>query len=242
MENLKEKLEKGLLPLYSELFPSLDVEKETAFIMQWGNKFPTEKNTGILFVGKAVNGWAKKEDQSFEKLFAIHDQMKWAENLWNSRKNDDSKTQYLTRRSAFWRVIKGITSSYYEDVDQWYAHIAWSNLYKISPNKSNDGGNPNAKDKGKQLDLCRRILKKEIEILSPKYVIFLTSGWESKSGFLWYINNKQHTEHIEEITWGGNNKIRVYEINDVTFITSVHPQGKNEELHKKNIINLLKKY
>jgi len=242
MDNLKEKLEKGLKPLYDELFPKLDVEKETAFIMQWGDKFPIEKNTGILFVGKAVNGWAAKDKQSFEKLFAIHDQMKWVDNLWNPRKDDNSKKQYLTKQSAFWIVIKGIASKYYEDVNQWYSHIAWSNLYKISPNTSKGGGNPSKENIDKQLDLCRRILKSEIEILSPKYVVLFTSGWESKTGFLWYINGKQHTKQINEIPWNGNNKIRVYNIIDTIFITSVHPQGKNEEKHINTIVELLKKY
>jgi hypothetical protein len=240
MENFKEKLRDGLKPLYEDLFNNLNIgfnrETDTAFVMNWGENFPTEMNTGILFVGKAVNGWAKKEDQSFEKLFARKDQMKWVEDLWDSKKN------YVTKKSAFWRVIKGIIANYDKTANPWYSYIAWSNLYKISPNNSKGGGNPSKNEKDNQLALCRIILQKEIEILSPKYVILLTSGWESKTGFLWYLNGKQHTTHLEEITWSGKNKIRVYKINDTIFITSVHPQGKNEAEHVKQIINILNKY
>ena len=222
--------------MFNNLNIGFNRETDTAFVMNWGENFPTERNTGILFVGKAVNGWAKKEDQSFEKLFARKDQMKWVEDLWNSKDN------YVTKKSAFWRVIKGIITNYDKTINPWYSYIAWSNLYKMSPNNSKGGGNPSKKEKDNQLALCRKILQKEIEILSPKYVILLTSGWESKTGFLWYLNGKQHTIHLEEITWGGKNKIRVYKINDTLFITSVHPQGKNEDEHVKQIINILNKY
>lgn len=239
MVYLKEKLENGLKPLYEELLSGSDVkfdkENETSFVLQWGDKFPVEKNEGILFVGKAVNGWAKKEDQSFEKLFARGDQMKWVDDLWNR------KEEYATGKSAFWRVIKGISSKYNE-TNPWYSHVAWSNLYKISPNKSQGGGNPDKNAKDKQLNLCRKIFKTEIEILSPKYVILLTSGWESKTGFLYYLNGNQHTKHIEEKTWGKDYKIKVYDINNTIFITTVHPQGKNEKEHIKKIVELLRKY
>ncbi|MDL2308370.1 uracil-DNA glycosylase family protein [Bacteroidales bacterium OttesenSCG-928-B11] len=240
MENLKEKLEQGLRPLYEELFNSLhinfDRETETSFVMQWGENFPANNNEGILFIGKAVNGWLKKEDQTFEKLFARGDQMTWIDNLWKSKEG------YATGRSAFWRVIKGIASKFTNGADSWHSSIAWSNLYKISPNNAKGGGNPDKKRKERQLNLCREILKKEIEILSPKYVILLTSGWESEPGFLWYMNDKQHTHHIEEKTWGKKEKIRVYKIHDIVFIASVHPQGKNESKHIEAITDLMKKY
>jgi hypothetical protein len=240
MENLKENLKQALATLYGELLNNPDMkfdrETETAFVLQWGDNFPTEKHTGILFVGKAVNGWAKKEEQSFEKLFARNDQMKWVENLWNSGGN------YATGRSAFWRVIKGIMTKYDKDAKPWYSYAAWSNLYKVSPNNAKGGGNPNKQDKDKQLNLCKQIFKTEIEILSPKFVIMLTSRWETHPGFLYCVNNNQHTKHIEEITWGNNDTIRVYEINGTIFIASVHPQGKKEEIHVKTIVELLKKY
>jgi len=56
MENFKEKLRDGLKPLYEDLFNNLNIgfnrETDTAFVMNWGENFPTERNTGILFVGK----------------------------------------------------------------------------------------------------------------------------------------------------------------------------------------------
>lgn len=235
MESLKEKLKNALESLYNEeVFPSLDVEKETAFVMQWGDKFPVAKNAGILFVGQAVNGWAKKEDQSFEKLFARKDQMKWVDERRHPKENP------VMNKSSFWRVVKEISSKYYKVDDQWYSHVAWSNLYKISPNESNGRGNPSKYSKDKQLDLCRRILQTEIEILSPKYVILLTSGWE-RSGFLKKINDNQHTKPIDEQPFD-KYKVKVYKIKDTYFFASVHPRSKDEKKHVNAIISLLSKY
>ena len=241
METLRAQFKNRLNPLYDELFSDLNVEKETAFVMQWGDKFPTEINTGILFVGKAVNGWFGKKYQSFEKLLNITNKMQWVKDQWNRKKTKDSKKQpYITKRSAFWKVIKGITLEYYKDPNQWHSYVAWSNLFKKSPN---DRGNPQKIDE-KLKDLCKRILKAEIEILSPKYVIFLTSGWEEKYKFLKYLNDNQSPKMIDEQKWKGKNKeykVGLYNINDTIYITSVHPQGKKEAPHIKTIVEFLSK-
>ncbi|MDR1104364.1 MAG: hypothetical protein LBK92_03295 [Endomicrobium sp.] len=66
MNNIKENLKQELALLYDELFTSANIgfdrENETAIVLQWKNKFPTEKHAGILLVGKVVNAWTIKED------------------------------------------------------------------------------------------------------------------------------------------------------------------------------------
>jgi hypothetical protein len=234
MNNIKENLKQALAPLYDELFTSSDIgfdrKNETAFVLQWGENFPIEKNTGILFVGKSVNGWKEEEERTFENLFARHDQMKWIDDSW------EAKDRYATGKSAFWRVIYGIMSQYDKDANPWYAYTAWSNLYKISPA---DEGNPNATQKNKQLEICRKIFKTEIDILSPKFVIMLVSDW--KNDFLKYLNDNQPVQSIEKVSWN-NRETEVYKIHNTFFITSVHPQGKKEDIHVKTIVNFLKKY
>ena len=81
------------------------------------------------------------------------------------------------------------------------------------------------------------ILKKEIEILSPKTVVFLT-GQSWANDFLRYLNHKQNTKSILQKTWG-QYTCKVYEIDDRVFILSEHPQGKTETDHTQCILDLL---
>lgn len=55
MENLREKLITTLKPYYDEILTDLE-PKNTTFLIQFGEKFPTEENKGIIFVGRSVNG------------------------------------------------------------------------------------------------------------------------------------------------------------------------------------------
>lgn len=102
-----------------------------------------------------------------DRIFARNDQIEWVNNLSGNTKG------YNTRKSAFWRLIKKVAITYYPD--KWYSNNAWTNLYKIAPWKD---CNPSRKLQNAQRKYCFELLKNEIEILSPKYVIMLTSGWE----------------------------------------------------------------
>ncbi|OAV64285.1 hypothetical protein Barb6_03320 [Bacteroidales bacterium Barb6] len=116
---IKEELENGLRPLYSELLEAIGcyLEKNPdkhpcAFCAQWGKEFPEEKNSGILFVGRTTYGWHDEDldvDTVFAKVFAHNDQMEWASDY---------------TKSAFWRVIRKTTQMFYPK--EWQAHVAWS--------------------------------------------------------------------------------------------------------------------
>lgn len=153
MENLKENLKKELQPLYEKMTDGNTFSNICVFCMQWGDKFPEKENDGILFVGKAVNGWIHdKTDidtlfgEDCHRIFARCDQMKWVHNLENDVK-------YNTKKSAFWRVVKAISQNFYPK-NEWYANVAWSNLYKIAPYK---GGNPDKNLRKEQVKLCVEI-------------------------------------------------------------------------------------
>jgi len=234
MDYLENTLKEKLLPLYSRMLGNNTYQNICSFCVQWGKNFPQKQNDGILFVGKAVNGWINNETDieilfgnSEERIFNRKDQMEWVHNL---ERNFEG---YNTRKSAFWRVIKGISSNFHS-AKNWFSYIAWSNLCKIAPFT---GGNPNDGLYYEQLEYCQEILLKEIEILSPKFVIFLTSGWEKD--FLYYLNGNNQTKSIKKVSWCGN-ETKLYEIKGVYYITSVHPQGKPEAKHIETIIELMK--
>lgn len=231
---MKELLKATLKPLYQALLPKVTSKNKVyTFCLQWGNNFPKEVNTGILYVGKATNGWVtntRDVDILFgdtkERVFARYDQMAWVHNLEKDKK-------YNTLNSAFWRVIKKICQSVYGS-EGWYSHVAWSNLYKVSFEK----GNPDAKLKKEQLELCKKVLQEEIRILSPKYVVFLTSGWEKS--FFDHLTKGLTRENLPVVKWGGKHETRAFKVGKTILICSAHPQGKNEYEHAMAIVGMMK--
>ncbi len=234
MKSRVNEIKKSIFPIYKNLLEDNTFNEICTFCFQWGKDYPFDRNLGILFVGKAVNGWITNEtdaQQLFDtenpdRIFARNDQMEWV----NSHSGITSG--YNTRKSAFWRLIKKVSETYYPE--RWYSSIAWTNLYKIAPFK---GGNPNGKLQYTQRKYCFDILKREIEILTPKYVIFLTSGWEWP--FIKYLNGNGKAKIIDEKLWNNKYKTTMLEVNRTRFIVSYHPQGKKEWNHRNAIIELI---
>lgn len=231
MKNFQNELKEVLKPLYKKLLNEVTFEDICTFCVQWGPKFPKENNTGLLFIGKAVNGWVNDETDvdvlfgdSDNRVFDRKDQMVWVNNA-------EGGESYNTKKSAFWRVVKRISAKYYPE--DWYTNIAWSNLCKIAPFSQ---GNPSDKLYYEQLESCQQILSREIEILSPKVVIMFTSGWEKD--FLNYLNDNNELQSQSTIEWDGY-KTQLYVIKGTKFIVSQHPQGKAEDKHVDAILNLI---
>ena len=226
----KEFIRQELIPLYEELLDNNSFGYVLPFCIQWGENFPSAKNEGILFVGKAVNGWDTHDKDvnilfgnSDKRIFARDEQMKWVS-------TGEGCQGYNSKRSAFWRAIKGVTQNFHPK-EEWYSYVAWSNLYKL-----NQGGNPKASLRNEQHDICKRILEKEIEIFSPKFVVMFTSGWERD--FLFFLNDNNDPVKKSSIKWG-NHETRLYKINDIVYIVTLHPQGKKENIHVEAIVSLI---
>jgi hypothetical protein len=234
---MKEELKEKLLPLYKSLLQTSNSEKDIyTFCLQWGNQFIEEDNSKILFVGKATNGWITNSKdieilfgETEKRIFARGDQMKWVGNLENNVKG------YNTRKSAFWRIIKRVTE-YKNGKSEWQNKIAWSNLYKLSIAK----GNPDEKLKKTQLEICKKILETEIEILKPKYVVFITSKWENE--FIEYLTKNKEKQNYKSLIWGKNYKTFGFTVDKLNYIISVHPQGKNENEHFKKIKEIMENF
>jgi uracil-DNA glycosylase len=232
---MKEEISTALKPMYSEMLSGIKTKKGVCtFCLQWGEDFPFGQHTGILYVGKATNGWVTTSrdcemlfGNTGDRIFARHDQMKWVHNL-------EGDVKYNTKSSAFWRVIKTVSKTVYKN-EPWYSKVAWSNLFKIA----HETGNPNSALKKEQYELCKRILMKEIELLSPKFVVFLTSGRET--GFVKYLSGNNDCQWIDTQKWGGKYETKACKVNDTYLICSQHPQGKNEHTHAKAIVDIIKK-
>lgn len=229
-----------LKPLYQVLLDEIGEAKGEAYIkfcIQWGALFPQEENTGIVFYGRANNGWmcfdTTAEDifdpNNSNRAFDRDDQMIWVEDCAGTVKG------YNTNSSAFWRVVRKVTREFYPENE--LQHIAWSNLCKVAP----DGTNPSDSLYWSQLHAAGEIMKTEVEYFSPKHVVLLTGeGWAMP--FLKQIFGTDEPMVIDIATFGAakSYEIRVYRNRSVFYYVSEHPQGKNESTHIETLINLIK--
>ena len=234
--SMKQSLYKALKPLYTELLEQLSEEDKSItspFCVQWGKNFPTTLFSGLLFVGRATDA-TKSVDVLFDGEgdslgFARPNQMSW---LATSTTNNN----YNWRQSPFWRLISKVSQDYTEG--EWFNGIAWSNLCKIAPSEA---GNPSDSLYDAQLSACQKILKSEIKILSPKFVILLTGDSWAKD-FLSYLDDKKTCSPIDKVEWGNNYTMEIYLINEVYFLRTEHPQGKPEQSHIEGIKSIIEKY
>ncbi len=164
----------------------------------------------IVFYGRAVNGWCNfNKDDIFSNFNVIeenikNDNLQWVIDLFN-----DPNEEWNPHRSAFWRLIKSISSEIYDDSSfEVINKIAWSNIYKVSKAAEK---NPSQGLMNTQFDVVKEILKLELDIYQPKTAIFLTSlGWVNP--FLKYVGVEysvpMNTNKYVELIGKYNNTIK----------------------------------
>lgn len=233
------RLEPVLRPLYQELMNSVKhiFGKKYAFAVQWGDHYPSFLNKGILFVGRATNKWHTTEEdlevlfgdpQENSTIFNCDDQMTWVNDCARGEK-------YQTNRSAFWRVIREVSKSFYPEDE--LNHVAWSNVCKI---QKEGGKNPEGRFFDSQIETCQKIFKAEMDVLSPKFVIMLVGGY-GKREILTYMNCETMPDKIETRTWDIY-KADVYKIDETVYVCSEHPMGKNEREHIECLKSIVSDY
>lgn len=231
---LRERLKQVLLPLYKRA--NINISPEASpYCTNWASKFPEESKRGILFVGKATNGW---DNGHIKDLDAFFNDPHFLGNTERMRQDHTGQSKgFNPNRSAYRRMIRNIGEYIYGK--EWYDYIAWTNLYKFAPCKR---GNPHSDLRRQQLSACKEILAQEIDILDPKIVIFFTSGWETE--FISYLSQGQGLDtplHATQ-TPDGKVKITLYEKQNRFFILTSHPQGKQEKEMFNKIKDLIKTY
>ena len=231
---MKEKMKEALRPIYDKMLKDtsinewseiIDGEKRAYPCMApvVGNNYPKEPRTGFMFYGRANNGWEEGVDDTFDTIY-------------NAQL--DGLHQYIRdNESAFFRVAGRVFSEYYGD--DWLSHVVYSNLYKVSRHKKN----PTDPECNVQLKYVKEIFEKEVETMSPKFVVLLT-GENWAKVFLWHINGNEIPAPLETKKWADDYKysLSVYKIDEVYYIVSEHPQGKKEDLHAEAILSIFEKY
>lgn len=197
----------------------------------------------LMVIGRAVNGWdvelnslnsSNKSDLIEEVTATLRDEnwmgnLKWVTDRWAS--NDGN---YNTKRSAFWRLVNELAYDFSDDTTNnlYFDSVVWSNLYKVVPN---GGGNPSAKLRNIVFESCLNILREEIAYFKPKYIVFLT-GYQKQWWAKPFLDSLQVTNVLQKpigfVEFAG-----VY--NNITIVVGQHPQGKNGDVHLKNILDAL---
>lgn len=143
-----------------------------------GNEYQG-KPLRILFVGRAVDGsWCKinpgSAEEIVDQIFAsAMDTAQIGKGIVSYVDDDGNEQQYNYNRSPFFQLCHAVMEQLGFG-DDWSEHLAWTNLYKLSPCS---GGNPNNKLINATLNSCACILRKEISFLRPTHIVFITGDW-----------------------------------------------------------------
>ncbi len=196
----------------------------------------SDLKNGLMVVGKAVNGWHQFQiaEKDFEDLYEEKPEPLGQNGDVEAffRENSCSSKKYNMNRSAFWRTVRNTAKGLFDCNDRNFGkYIIYSDLYKIAL----PGKNPDPYLKQLELPECMEILRKEIQLWKPAFILFLT-GWEWVDPFLVNFEQKdglicsdksQNDDLLEE--WG--------QFPDGCRIAAIpHPQGKPEKLLSGKVI------
>lgn len=249
--------------LYAELFKEFSEDNELAsmahFVAIKGRRYE-KSDVRLMIIGRAPNGWSQFPDYSdknrfgeiAEKQFLATDRMTHSngdlsqDNGWLDNRNGKLYSShcptYCVSNKAFWSYSKMIFESLTGTQDKseiWTEHIAWSNLYKLSPV---NGGNPSKGTKQRQMDICIEILKKELDTLKPTHILFIT-------GYEWFTPFEKIfvkvTECKDKKINRGNNINSVFVEGTASYgsakvVIACRPEYRKKNDYVQEVINFLK--
>ncbi|MCF8450207.1 MAG: hypothetical protein K9G49_10095 [Taibaiella sp.] len=225
--------------LIQKLYTNKTVYRETKMCL-FNSKKGKDYNGKLMIIGRAVNGWGdptknidKKAAHNPVFIDSVLDYLEKATGNFKEQMIAPDEG-YSHNSSAFTRLKRSIAHKLIPcPKSEANCNIVWSNLYKVSPS---DKGNPSPKLMELQLPHCINILKMEIEYYQPEVIIFLTSyrnkWWWGKEVIapLGITNILPAPLGLVEIAGTYNGK---------KVVVGQHPQGKNEAIHLKNILEAL---
>lgn len=156
----------------------------------WNEKYSWLSSESINVIDKTntiINIWNEYDNGMENYRFSEKDpncrlsfedarRLEWVHSF--DRKNKDQTDNFTkndikgrkTESFPFWSTTKRWAIELNTNDDSWSKKIAWTNLYKVSPA---NGGNPDKNLCALQLETCKNILAKEIEMLKPTHIIVI---------------------------------------------------------------------
>lgn len=182
---MKGFISEKFVELWNDACKNLPPEERTSQFAATKGKNYDRNEVKLLLVGRAVNGWKlmdenhptpeKMAEWADDRLYCNAECGSWVEKRGNALY---VKGQSY-RLGAFWNYAKEIwlrlqPTGYTEDSSSvWLENIAWSNLYKLSP----ESGNPSDDSKNLQKKICCEMLKEEVRAFRPTHILMMT-GWD----------------------------------------------------------------
>lgn len=182
----------------SKQYLDSDINDLRMFDTQVGQDYPKEKRKGLLFYGRATNGWSFYGDEH-EPINVI---------LTKNRKR------------PFFKLLYWVGWTYYDE--NYCNTIAWSNIYKIAP----DGGNPSEFLCAAQEGYAKTIIKREIEILSPGVIVLVTGNTVGKKWSKPFFDAFPNLQEIDKRIWSGaeDNITTLYSDGNLNVILTNRPE------------------
>ncbi len=231
------------------------------FVPMEGSKYCNCKDyqgTGLrlMLVGRAVNGWNKMNAQNkIDFITEINNQFN--NNILDKaitlnakgRLCFNPKSRYTLTRSPFWRTAKKIWEGLVRGANpaepKWIENIVWSNLYKVSPYKTDNTSktaNPTKMMCDLQQLICRNLLKEEIEFYKPTHILLVTDwNWIAdykENSFLSVFLTHEKTEdrYVVGTAW--------YECCNgvkIPVVITCRPEGNNETAFVNDVLEYFRK-
>jgi len=197
--------------LLARNYTEKDIENLSPFKSQIGGEYPSEAHKGMVFYGRATNGWDEDNHETLKEILTGQ------------------------RYRPFINLIYWVGWTYYGD--SYYDKIVWSNICKIAP----DGGNPSGTLWDAQYPHMVKIIKKEIEILSPAVVVLVTGNAASEHWDAPFFEAFPNLHEIESITWGLEKecKATLYSDGNLNVIVTDRPESRPIEEHANAITSLI---
>ena len=222
-----------------------------------GKKY-REQDTRVMIIGQQANGWKKADfscgdlyGEDYMKNFFATDGFDWIVQDPDGRQHnipEEGEKVYWLTRSNFWKWTRAVTErilNFDQDTDDrknigiWQDYIVQSDTIKIGyfkPDKKEEKSKTTNVSRwaiNMQKDICYEIIKKEIEILQPTHIIFVTDDDDST----WFFNGlkamlSDRTDDNVFIKMAGK-------INGSKTIVTVHPQ-RGSYINREKLINKYK--
>lgn len=197
-----------------------DIDNLVTFTGRVGRDYPAESYKGILFYGRATNGW---DDDDI--------------------KNKDIEQviiKSIKRGSQFFKLLHPFAEYFYGD--SWLTNVAWSNICKIAP----DGGNPSDSLWYAQRDSLSPIIQREVELLSPGIVVLVTGNTTVNYADPWhspFFEAFPNLKKLRTIKWGVSRgkdcSATLYSNGNMKVILTERPEFRSIKKHTDALIELL---
>lgn len=224
---------------------------ENAHFVAMEGEHYSKNSRKFMLIGRATNGWGflatnSKEifaEEAESQLKSFH-RWNWIESingtLYSTHDREKSLVErYCIDKKPYWAYTKEIwkrLSGSIHDDEIWQKNIVWSNLYKVSPTKSD---NPDWKSRQIQQAACIGILKKELEIYNPTHILIIT-------GFDWFEPFAHLFENVNDTgkrnILRGKNKNAVYVEGTATYknakvVIACRPEWRESKKYVSDILS-----